>query len=188
MTFSRQEFRALAARAPKDIGDRLEKQFLKCPERHARKCRICHHPERAAIEAAFMSWRPNAEILSQFGLPHFRVVLRHVHGTGLFELRSARITHAAITLVDRSNGYVRRNDAWALLRGLEVAGKNRGRAGRRADRRTRAQKEPRPQRTNAVSRHAIQIAPGMQLDVRNPSTPKISNRHFAPRLETIASH
>jgi hypothetical protein len=37
--------------------------------RHARKCCICRHPKRDAIEAAFLGWRSPDVIADEYGLP-----------------------------------------------------------------------------------------------------------------------
>jgi hypothetical protein len=47
------------------------------PERHARKCLICSHPDRVGIEEHFLNWR-NTELISrQYGLNDFRPIYRH---------------------------------------------------------------------------------------------------------------
>jgi hypothetical protein len=195
MTFSQREFRQLAGRSFPGLGHKLEKQFLKSPERHARKCVICRHPERRAIEAAFMEWRLTDEIAVQFCLTSDRPLYRHAHATGLFELRRTRLIYAAITIADRSSLDSPTGDADALLRALEVAGKSAARLARRANRKARPNRDSRPKEyspekrssTNAISRHAVEIEPGIELRIATRNTPLISNRNNAVRLETIAT-
>ena len=51
--------------------------------RHRRKCNICNHIHRAAIEEDFLRWRSPAEILRDYGLPHHSGLYRHADATGL---------------------------------------------------------------------------------------------------------
>jgi hypothetical protein len=55
--------------------------------RHARKCRICNHPDRAAIEFDFINWRNPAELVKSFELRDLSTIYRHAHATGLFARR-----------------------------------------------------------------------------------------------------
>jgi hypothetical protein len=47
------------------------------PERHSRKCAICHHPDRANLEEDFLNWR-NAELIkNEYELPNYRTIYLH---------------------------------------------------------------------------------------------------------------
>ena len=76
----------------------------KCPEnpspsttrppdysRHSRRCLICAHPDRDAIEADFIRWRSPKEIARDYSLSDRSSLYRHVHATGLFERRRNEI-------------------------------------------------------------------------------------------------
>jgi hypothetical protein len=56
-------------------------------DRHSRKCAVCHHPEREAIEEAFVHWRSPDYIATDFNLDDRRILYRHAHATGLYEQR-----------------------------------------------------------------------------------------------------
>ncbi|HEX4002234.1 MAG TPA: hypothetical protein VHX36_06265 [Candidatus Acidoferrales bacterium] len=55
-------------------------------ERHERKCVVCHHPEREAIEEFFVRWQQPHRMAQEYGLP-VRSLYRHAHATGLFAAR-----------------------------------------------------------------------------------------------------
>ena len=54
---------------------------------HERRCRICGHPERDAIEEAFLQWRSGLTIQLEFQLGSRTTIFRHAHAFGLFERR-----------------------------------------------------------------------------------------------------
>jgi hypothetical protein len=55
-------------------------------ERHERKCVVCHHPEREAIEEFFVRWQQPHRMAQDYDLP-VRSLYRHAHATGLFAAR-----------------------------------------------------------------------------------------------------
>ncbi len=67
-------------------------------DRHSRKCVICHHPDRAAIEEEFVGWRPPWRIAEVYDLDDYRAVHRHAHATGL-TLRRRQNVHAVLDLL-----------------------------------------------------------------------------------------
>ena len=56
-------------------------------ERHARKCAICRHPDREAIEEQFVHWRSPEYTANYYHLGDRRVLYRHAQATGLYEQR-----------------------------------------------------------------------------------------------------
>jgi len=72
-------------------------------ERHARKCEICHHEDREAIEEAFINWQ-----YPDWLARHFKVlagesaIYRHAHAMGLFELRRRRVRDAIELIIERA--------------------------------------------------------------------------------------
>jgi len=56
-------------------------------ERHRRKCSICNHPDREEIEERFTHWRNLGSIVEDFNLDDIRVIYRHAHATGLYDVR-----------------------------------------------------------------------------------------------------
>jgi hypothetical protein len=94
--------------------------------RHERRCTICRHPEREAIEEAFLQWRNVKFIAREFNAAGgYSAVYRHARALGLFKkrnftLRSAlefvieqseRIMPTAEGLVKAIRAYTRINDA-----------------------------------------------------------------------------
>lgn len=60
-------------------------------QRHRRKCAICNHPDREAIEELFIYWHSAASIEELYQLPDWSVVYRHARAAGLYELRRHNI-------------------------------------------------------------------------------------------------
>ena len=69
--------------------------------RHQRKCSVCRHPERDAIELAFLHWHSPNEIAAQFGLPDWSSVYRHVRAFGLFAQRRRNSRFALESIIER---------------------------------------------------------------------------------------
>src|SRR5579863_2603422 len=57
---------------------------------HEARCTICNHPERAAIDEAFLHWQRPTAIAHEFQLGDRRIVYRHAHALGLFHQRAAK--------------------------------------------------------------------------------------------------
>jgi hypothetical protein len=55
--------------------------------RHARRCCICSHPERDAIEGDFIRWRSVELIAREYKIATRKSIYRHAHCTGLFAWR-----------------------------------------------------------------------------------------------------
>ncbi len=55
--------------------------------RHSRRCTVCAHPDRDAIEADFVRWRSPNTIANTYGIVDRAAVYRHAHATGLFARR-----------------------------------------------------------------------------------------------------
>ena len=61
------------------------------PGRHARKCCICRHRRRDAIEAAFLDWSSPTLIADKYRLPGRNPLYRHAHATGLWARRKRNV-------------------------------------------------------------------------------------------------
>jgi hypothetical protein len=70
------------------------------PSYHRRRCSVCKHPERKAIEEAFLQWRSATNIACEFQLPGCTAVYRHAHATGLFPRRSRNLRFALEHLIE----------------------------------------------------------------------------------------
>jgi hypothetical protein len=55
--------------------------------RHARRCCICTHPDRDAIEGDFIRWRSPELIAREYQIASRNSIYRHAHCTGLFAWR-----------------------------------------------------------------------------------------------------
>ena len=75
---------------------RLQKQLQALIlERHSRRCIICHHPEREAIEEEFVHWRAPWKLSQDYNLNDYRTVYRHARAAGLLLQRRERL-HSAL--------------------------------------------------------------------------------------------
>lgn len=92
-------------------------------ERHRRKCTVCKHAERDAIEEAFLHWVSPEFITEQFDLPDWSTLYRHAHATGLFAQRRRNVRFALENVIERADdvevitaaGLVRAVRAYACL-------------------------------------------------------------------------
>ena len=55
--------------------------------RHSRRCAVCSHPDRDAIEGDFIRWRSPELIAKEYKIPDRSTIYRHVHSTGLYAWR-----------------------------------------------------------------------------------------------------
>jgi hypothetical protein len=77
---------------------------------HARKCRICNHPQRKAIEHDFLRWARSHEIVHRYSLddpaqPTGRGRLslyRHARAAGLFRRRGRNLRSALGHIIERA--------------------------------------------------------------------------------------
>jgi hypothetical protein len=56
-------------------------------DRHSRRCCICSHPDRDAIEGEFVRWKSPRKIAKAFQIADRASFYRHAHATGLFARR-----------------------------------------------------------------------------------------------------
>jgi hypothetical protein len=70
--------------------------------RHARKCNVCRHPDRASIEQDFLRWRSPDQIAADYGIADHSSVYRHVHAAGLFARRQATLRIALEPLIEQA--------------------------------------------------------------------------------------
>ncbi len=97
---------SIADSAPPDIS------------RHQRLCSICHHPEREAIEEAFLQWRSLWNIQDEFKLPSRTTIYRHAHALGLFARRGRRLRFALGNIIEKSETV--RPTAEAIIHAIEA--------------------------------------------------------------------
>ena len=72
-------------------------------ERHSRKCLICSHPDRDAIEGEFIRWRSPHKIARDYNVADRASIYRHAHAANLFEARRrqvARVLESYLETID----------------------------------------------------------------------------------------
>jgi hypothetical protein len=74
---------------------------------HERRCSICHHPDREAIEEAFLQWRRVKNIDSDFkpdGGP--TAIYRHARALNLFKQRNLHLRTALEFVIERAENVI----------------------------------------------------------------------------------
>jgi hypothetical protein len=98
------------------LGERTDRQFdgggLPEPGRpsqprpraamgpHTRRCNVCRHPDRKAIEHEFLRWRSPDKIAREYGLADHSSIYRHVHATGIFARRRKAVRVALESVIE----------------------------------------------------------------------------------------
>lgn len=91
--------RRAAARKPKR---RAAPPSVSALERHQRKCAICSHEEREAIDEEFLNWHSPLRVAIHYELP-LRTVFRHAHATGLYTSRQQNLRSALDRVLERAD-------------------------------------------------------------------------------------
>jgi len=86
--------------------------------RHARKCAICHHPDRQDIEAEFLGWRAVWYIQQAFEIDDPRSIYCHARAFGLINRRRENLHAALDNIVEQSRDVVPSADA--VLRAIRA--------------------------------------------------------------------
>ncbi|MFZ0213039.1 MAG: hypothetical protein WBE20_12665 [Candidatus Acidiferrales bacterium] len=93
-------------RASKTLKRKIETASDPDFEHHRRKCKICSHPEREAIEDLFIHWHSPESIHDQFGdYPPFDVssIYRHARAAGLYARRSKNLRAVFDLLLEQAD-------------------------------------------------------------------------------------
>jgi hypothetical protein len=69
-------------------------------DRHSRKCQVCRHPERQAIEEQFSHWLRPSNIARLYDLD-WRALYRHAHAVGLFDQRRHNMRSIMENILER---------------------------------------------------------------------------------------
>ncbi|MGH9734321.1 MAG: hypothetical protein ACRD8A_07010 [Candidatus Acidiferrales bacterium] len=88
--------------------------------RHESHCTICNHPERDAIDEAFLHWWRATDLAYHFKLGNRLVVYRHAHAVGLFERRTARTQHALGYIIEQAESVTPTADS--IIRAVRALG------------------------------------------------------------------
>jgi len=67
---------------------------------HTRRCNVCRHPDRKAIEHEFLRWRSPDKIAREYGIPDHSSIYRHVHATGIFARRRKAVRVALESIIE----------------------------------------------------------------------------------------
>jgi hypothetical protein len=86
--------------------------------RHERKCTICDHPDREAIEQEFLRWYAPEHIAQDHDVPYASAIYRHAHALGLFELRRRNLRLALEPLIEQANSV--QASAGAVIRAIRT--------------------------------------------------------------------
>ena len=70
--------------------------------RHLRRCNVCKHPDREAIELEFLRWRSPDDIATDHGIADRSSIYRHAHATGIFRRRRQTIRLALEPLLEQA--------------------------------------------------------------------------------------
>jgi hypothetical protein len=69
-------------------------------DRHSRKCKICHHPDRELIEQDYLDWLNPYRVAEHHGLPA-RALYRHFHAVGLASERRENLRLVLDRIIER---------------------------------------------------------------------------------------
>jgi hypothetical protein len=154
-------------------------------ERHERKCGICQHPLRDAIDDYFMEWYPPHRIAEEFRIPEVRYIYRHAHATGLMRQRRLAVRDSLEYIVERA--YDVTPSAEAVIQAVQACS-------RINDQGEWVDPVRRVIFSSEVNRRSANAPATLELPENLPKLPPaidvqpvISNRH-TPRLENAISH
>jgi hypothetical protein len=68
--------------------------------RHARRCAVCAHPDRNAIEGDFIRWASPAAIARAYKIADRASIYRHAHSAGLFNRRKHEVGRVLETVLE----------------------------------------------------------------------------------------
>lgn len=69
--------------------------------RHRRKCVVCRHPDREAIEAEYLHWHGVWNISQDYKIADYRPLHRHARAYGVVRHRRENVLSALDTIVER---------------------------------------------------------------------------------------
>jgi hypothetical protein len=67
---------------------------------HTRRCNVCRHPDRKAIEQEFLRWRSPDKIAQHYHIADHSSIYRHVHATGIFARRRKAVRVALESIIE----------------------------------------------------------------------------------------
>ena len=73
---------------------------------HRIKCNVCSHPDRQAIDEAFLRWESPETLVSKFGIAHRSSIYRHAHATGLYAKRRRALSSSLEFIIEHAGHVV----------------------------------------------------------------------------------
>jgi hypothetical protein len=170
---------------PRLRAPRAPRRELTAIERHERKCVICQHPLREAIDDYFMHWYPSRRIAKEFLIPKVRCIYRHAHATGLMRQRRLAVRDSLEYIVERAYDVV--PSAEAVIQAVQACCRINDQ-GEWVDPARRVIFSSEVQRRSANAPATLQLPENLpKLPPAIDVQPPISNRHTV-RLENAISH
>lgn len=153
-------------------------------QRHSRRCQICNHPERKAIEADFFNWKRANCIENRYGLHGKSTIYRHARATGLDVRRHANLNRPVEEDPEKV-GAIEPPSVSLILHAVRTLASLNGRSQRvkpPAAHRTVSTTSP-----PAFSRPTSTTPPARRTPRRSPME-MLSNRYTRKKLELAATH
>lgn len=85
---------------------------------HRRRCSVCCHPERQAIEEAFLDWGNVSRLTEEYHLPGRTAIYRHARALGLDARREGNLRRVLERIMEKSS--TARPSADAVIRAVEL--------------------------------------------------------------------
>lgn len=85
---------------------------------HRRRCSVCSHPDRAAIEEAFLDWENVSQLTREYGLPGRTAIYRHARAIGLDRKREGNMRVALERIIEKASTATATADA--VVRAVEL--------------------------------------------------------------------
>ena len=73
---------------------------------HRIKCNVCSHPERHAIDEAFLRWESPEKLVRQYAIAHRSSIYRHAHATGLYAKRRRALSSSLEFIIEHAGHVV----------------------------------------------------------------------------------
>ena len=85
---------------------------------HRHRCSVCRHPEREAIEEAFLDWANVSRLTEEYRLPGRTAIYRHARALGLDARREGNFRRVLERIIEKSETV--RPSADAIVRAVEL--------------------------------------------------------------------
>ena len=85
---------------------------------HRRRCSVCCHPERQAIEEAFLDWGNVSRLTEEYQLPGRTAIYRHARALGLDARREGNLRRVLERIMEKSASALPSADA--VIRAVEL--------------------------------------------------------------------